>query len=307
MKKILILCAAAAMSLGVMSSCDKSSGNSEAANGLGDSIAQAYGEVNGKMLIDYLAQMPDSEKANYSKEDILRGIKDVLMLDSTQQGYVVGLQVGLSIDQMVNQIKESSGVVIDRKVLYDNIVSASKADSVSGPDMTAAQGRFQELMTRVQAMMMAKQQADMAARQKAAAESPEAKANAEAGKKFMADLKAKDSAVKETGDGLMYKVVKEGNGASPAAGSTVKVIYTGKLIDGTEFDSSKGEAVEMPMDGLIPGFSEGLKLMKKGGKYTLYIPAELAYGAQETAGGKIKPMSTLVFDVELVDFTAPAK
>jgi len=101
---------------------------------------------------------------------------------------------------------------------------------------------------------------------------------------------------------LQYEVLKEGTGAHPKASDTVKVDYVGTLLDGTKFDSSidRGQPAEFPLDGVIPGWTEGIQLMKVGGKTRFYIPSNLAYG-QSGAGGVIGPNSTLVFEVDLLD------
>ena len=108
--------------------------------------------------------------------------------------------------------------------------------------------------------------------------------------------------VKTTESGLQYEELTAGEGENPAASDTVKVHYKGQLIDGTEFDSSytRGEPVSFPLNGVIPGWTEGLQLMKEGGKARLVIPAELAYGPGGM-GNAIGPNETLVFEVELLE------
>lgn len=113
---------------------------------------------------------------------------------------------------------------------------------------------------------------------------------------------AKKEGVKTTESGLQYKVLEAGKGAAPKATDTVEVHYEGRKLDGTVFDSSKkggeGKPIKFPLNQVISGWTEGLQLMKEGGKYQLYIPANLAYGEAGNQG--IEPNSTLIFDVELL-------
>lgn len=121
----------------------------------------------------------------------------------------------------------------------------------------------------------------------------------DAGKKFLEENLKKDG-IKSTASGLQYEVIKEGDGAQPAATDVVEVHYHGTLLDGTVFDSSvdRGETTSFPLNRVIPGWTEGLQLMKEGGKYRFFIPYDLAYG-ERGAGADIKPYSTLIFEVEL--------
>lgn len=115
---------------------------------------------------------------------------------------------------------------------------------------------------------------------------------------------AKRSEVKTTASGLQYEVLKEGNGTNPTPTSKVTVHYHGTLIDGTIFDSSvqRNQPATFGVNQVIKGWTEALQLMNKGSKYKLYIPEELAYGANPHPGGPIKPYMALVFEVELLDF-----
>ena len=116
---------------------------------------------------------------------------------------------------------------------------------------------------------------------------------------FLATNKGKED-VQVTATGLQYKVIKMGTGEKPTTESTVRVHYTGMTIDGKEFDSSrKGEPVEFPLASVIPGWTEALQLMSVGSRFMIWLPSELAYGANG-AGDAIKPFSALIFDVELL-------
>lgn len=138
---------------------------------------------------------------------------------------------------------------------------------------------------------MQKEQEEQAARM--------ADVNAKAGREFLLE-NGKRVEVKTTESGLQYEVLTEGKGAKPTASDKVTVHYTGKLIDGTVFDSSveRGEPATFGVTQVIPGWVEALQLMSEGAKYRLYIPSQLAYGPQ--GAGPIGPNQTLIFDVELL-------
>ncbi len=118
---------------------------------------------------------------------------------------------------------------------------------------------------------------------------------------FLAENASKDG-IQTTASGLQYKHETVGEGESPTAASTVTVHYRGTLIDGTEFDSSysRGEPISFPLGNVIAGWTEGLQLMKPGGKTIFYIPQNLAYGANPNPNGPIPPLAALIFEVELI-------
>lgn len=150
-----------------------------------------------------------------------------------------------------------------------------------------AQATWQEFATAAQQAQQAKEQAGSLV-------------NKELGAKFMAD-NAKKEGVVTLPNGLQYKIIKEGNGPKPGINDKVNVHYHGTLIDGTVFDSSveRGEPITFALTRVIKGWTEILQLMPTGSKWTVYIPENLAYGAN-APGGAIKPYMTLIFDIELL-------
>ena len=127
--------------------------------------------------------------------------------------------------------------------------------------------------------------------------------------KFLAD-NGKKPDVKTTASGLQYQVVSEGTGPKPKATDVVKVKYKGTTLDGKEFDSTEahgGEPAVLPLDRVIPGWSEGIHLMPVGSKYKFWIPSNLGYGEQVPPGAPFPPNATLVFEVELLDIVKAPK
>lgn len=205
-----------------------------------------------------------------------------LTTDAQKLGYTIGADMGRSITEIDKEGKyvDFNALIVGFKAAYEGKELALKPE-----EMDATMQKFAE-----QRLASMQEEMDQAARQ-----------NAEDGKKFLDENKSKDG-VKTTESGLQYKVEKASSGEKPKANDTVQVHYTGRLIDGTVFDSSveRGEPVTFNVQEVIPGWIEGLQLMEKGSQYTFYIPGNLAYG-EFGAGPSIPPNATLIFDVELLD------
>jgi FKBP-type peptidyl-prolyl cis-trans isomerase FklB len=204
-----------------------------------------------------------------------------------------------------DKVSYSLGVDIGRTLqkfqldLNEAALSRGIADVLDSKPMAMTDQELQTTLQAFQQKMMQKQQEAVSKKQeemKGVAEKNEAD-----GKKFLDD-NSKKPGVKTTASGLQYKVIKEGSGDKPKDTDVVETNYRGTTIDGKEFDSSAkhGSTASFPVNGVIKGWSEALKLMPVGAKWELYVPADLAYGA-EGYGDDIAPGSTLVFEVELLN------
>jgi FKBP-type peptidyl-prolyl cis-trans isomerase FklB len=209
-----------------------------------------------------------------------------------------------------DKISYSLGVDIGRTLqrleLDLNIPALSQgiADVLGNKPKALTDEQVQQTLQAFQQQLMKKQQEAMSKKQdemKVAAEKNKAD-----GKKFLDD-NAKKPGVKSTASGLQYKVIKEGTGDKPSDTDTVETNYRGTTIDGKEFDSSAkhGTSFTLPVNGVIKGWAEALKMMPVGSKWQIYVPAELAYG-DEGYGDDIPPGSTLVFDLELLNIKKAA-
>ncbi|WP_213875371.1 FKBP-type peptidyl-prolyl cis-trans isomerase [Pseudomonas sp. dw_358] len=198
-----------------------------------------------------------------------------LSTDETRVSYGIGRQLG-------DQLRDNPPPGVSLEAILVGLTDAFRghASRVSQEDLSASFKVIREIM-----------QAEAAAKAELAAG---------AGKEFLAENGQRDG-ITTLASGLQYQVLTAGDGAQPSRDDTVRTHYHGTLIDGTVFDSSydRGEPAEFPVSGVIAGWTEALQLMNAGSKWRLYVPSELAYGAQGV--GSIPPHSVLVFDVELLE------
>ena len=204
---------------------------------------------------------------------------ETLKTEVEKVSYIIGTQIAGTFKT------ENIEVNLDSLMLGLKDALEGKQLALSQEEMKLVYGRFQQQMRAKQA----------------------AKQAAEAAKNlaFLEANKAKEG-VKVLPSGLQYKVIKEGTGNTPTADDKVKTHYRGTLIDGTEFDSSykRNQPAEFGVTKVIKGWTEALQLMKEGGKWELYIPANLAYG--QRGRPSIPPNSTLIFEIELLEIVKPA-
>lgn len=202
-----------------------------------------------------------------------------LNTDIEKTSYALGINIGQSLRQVPKELDVEAVVQAISDVLKGEKIALSQEDYAA--TMQAFQAEMQEAE---------KAAADNAKTQNAAAQAA-----------FLEENKGKEGVI-TTESGLQYKVLNEGDGPKPTAENTVKVHYTGSLLDGTVFDSSvqRGEPAEFGVGQVISGWTEALQLMNVGSKYQLYIPSELAYG-ERGAGQAIAPGAMLQFEVELLD------
>ena len=209
-----------------------------------------------------------------------------ITLDSQTQkiSYLMGLDNGNNVKAM--------GIDFDADAFQSGLNAA-----LEGNDPQLSEEQIAETIKQFEVEMKAKTEAMQAEQQEAVA--AQSDNNAVAGTKFLTENRNKEG-VTTTESGLQYKILTAGTGPKPTVDSTVEVHYAGRLLDGTEFDSSvkRGVPTQFGVTQVIPGWTEVLQLMPEGSKWEVYIPSDLAYGPGGT--GPIGPNATLIFEVELL-------
>jgi len=253
-----------------------------------DSLSYAIGMARTEGLTQYLTQQLHVDTAymadfvkGFNEGAAKTGKKDIAYMAGLQIGQMVGTQWVEGFNRQI--FGEDSTQTVSR----DNILAGFIAGVVGKGGVMTKEAATEYMRTRMESI-------------KEKAVEKKYGDNKAAGEKFLAENKTKAGVV-TTPSGLQYKIITKGTGAIPADTCKVKVNYKGTLIDGTEFDSSyqRKEPATFRANQVIKGWTEALTMMPVGSKWELYIPYDLAYGSRET-GGKIKPFSALIFEVELL-------
>lgn len=286
MKKVSILAAVAVAAS--LASCTAQSPKANLKNDI-DSLSYSIGMSQTNGLKNYLVGRMDVDTAYMA--EFIKGLNEGANKTSKKDiAYMAGLQIGQQIgNQMMKGINhELFGNDSTQTISKSNFMAGFIAGTLEKGgvmSMEEAQAYTQKAMQAVKERSLEKEFGE----------------NKKAGEKFLAENKKREG-VKTTPSGLQYKIITEGKGAIPADTSKVKVNYKGMLIDSTEFDSSykRNEPTTFRANQVIKGWTEALTMMPVGSKWELYIPQELAYGSSQQ-NPQIKPFSTLIFEVELLE------
>ncbi|MBP5137017.1 MAG: FKBP-type peptidyl-prolyl cis-trans isomerase [Paludibacteraceae bacterium] len=282
MKKSLLFVSAAVAVL--MASCSNK-GNDEL-NNADDSLSYAYGVGYGSHISEQYLEGAN-EGAKY--DALMKGIEEAVNSgDSILKYYILGLQIGDELRQeSENGLMNDSTLKLDKDKVYYALKKAIAKDSLKMTKEQSGQVIQEIIRKKLESASLSKY--------------GEYKKQQEA---FLTQ-NGKREGVVTTESGLQYEIIKAGNGAKPTLNDVAVVLYKGSLTDGTEFDSTDkhgGKPADMPLASLIPGWKEALQLMPAGSKWKIYIPSNLGYGSNDM--GVIKPYSTLVFEVELLEVKA---
>lgn len=283
MKKFLLYTLGAALMLSVCS-CGNNK-KSAVLDNAGDSLSYGIGIMQGSRLAEAKAMGMYPDLNNLDVNEYLKGVSEGAQVENTS--YYMGLNDGMQMKKNFDQMAEQLGVELSFDAFLVAYAQAVKGDSVFAIAKSRANFVCDSIVAAARA---AKEQAEL----DSIANTPEAKANLEAGIAFLA-AKEQEEGVQKTESGLLYKVVKEGRGEKFKITDKIELSYVGKFINDSIFDQN--ESLTSVVGRFVPGFTEGLRLMSPGAKYIFYIPSDLAYGVRGR-GVDMPSNSTLVFEVE---------
>lgn len=278
MKKLLLGAAAALLVIGASCSDKQSTPANENSN---DSLSIVYGQMEGANAA-YRASSYTPEQKRMYMDAFARTLSQC---DSAAAA--AGAQMAISLLTSMQEAEQAGFGTLNRDLVISNFREYFMMDSVNFDVLSKTRDAFRGQLMNARDRM--------------------SRAVADQGAAYVDSVKAADPAVATTASGLSYKIENAGDeNAKPAATSTVRVRYTGYHTNGTVFDTSGDNTVDFSLQQVIPGFTEGLQLIGKGGKIRLYIPGQLGYGPQGNPQGGIEPNETLIFDIDLVDIDPAA-
>ena len=251
-----------------------------------DSISYYFGTQISRFY-DSMCDSDPSLKTQANKQEFLKAFGDALAhLDNKNNAYISGYTAAVQMLLQGAEFDRELGIKLNPAMASYGLAYALSNDATRKDITDRGLKYIQNVLTAI-----------TATQQKA--ETPEPHPSLA---KYNAAFFSKPGNYKTTPSGLKYVIIKEGKGESPKATSNVTVNYEGMLLDGTVFDSSfeRGEPIDFPLDKVIPGWTEGLQLMKPGGEAVFYIPYKLAYGETGTPGGPIPAKADLIFVVHLI-------
>lgn len=248
-----------------------------------ETTAQAADTVSAALATVWAGHIAPVLDARYPGDakaagEFVRGITDAFNVSPEQEAYYQGILQGFTVVERLGQMRDL-GFPIDRDA-FIKALSTALAGGETGFTPTSADHYLNDYMSRQYEAQMA---ADTL--------------SVESQNAFLAREEARDGVIK-TPSGLLFEVITEGEGDGPTLDDSVVVDYTGKLYNGEVFDSSDGQPVTFPVKGLVPGFTQGLLMMKPGGTYRIIIPASLGYGSKG-ASGVIPGNAALDFTIKL--------
>lgn len=259
-----------------------------------DSICNAYGTMAGGYIGNELNVYSRETGEDYSHEDFVKGVQAVVGQERSE-AYLAGLSTGLRVAQDIKGM-EQLGVRINRAEILKALRAQLLADTIDGQETQKAATQYQQLMDGVQQAAQARADARLA-------ESTEAVQNLKTSEAYMNRMAKENPNFKLTDTGLGYIIQNPGTGDKPTERDIVCVNYTGKLLDGKEFDHN--DSAYMNLKSVVPGFRQALEMLGVGGKGTFYIPAKLAYGVKGVPQAGIGPNMMLIFDIEVLKINNP--
>lgn len=259
-----------------------------------DSLSLRYGTQWGAQQARTLALLPDDKRSELNIDEFIAGLRSAVIGYQPTPGVFEGISMGADIASQLDSYS-AVGVYVGRAKVADALQKVLLSDTLTSETAAQYQAMFDDKMSIVQNLILEKMRQERRAQALIAEQIR--KTNVEAAKDFTAKLQKENPEVKTTATGLFYKIDNPGTGSKPVMGDTVTVVYSIAGLDDRVIDSSRGEAVDIPLDSdLIPGLQEGFVMLGSGGKATFYVPSKLGFSRDSEI---VQPGEMIIVEVEL--------